>query len=152
LKEIRRLHLTGCPDPHPAGMSCAEVGNLEVEIEIVRLWSECEEIDAHDALDCACSIQLSVGRDCGATAGRYGAGVASGERLSHSLKGVMIPVLDLDPMLGPAALVRAVAMLRYQALEPELACLAKQVRFDLALLKWAQEDPIRPAGEDYAAF
>jgi len=25
-------------------MSRAEVGNLEVEIEIVRLWSECEEL------------------------------------------------------------------------------------------------------------
>jgi len=37
--------------------------------------------------------------------------------LFESIKSVMLSVLDLDPMLGPSALIRPVAMLRHQALE-----------------------------------
>jgi hypothetical protein len=37
----------------------------------------------------------------------------------HPIESVMLPVLDLDPVLGPAALVRPLAMLRNQALEGE---------------------------------
>jgi hypothetical protein len=45
----------------------------------------------------------------------------------------MLPVLDLHPMLRPASLIWAVAMLRDKALKPELAGFAKQVRPDLTL-------------------
>jgi len=63
----------------------------------------------------------------------------------HPIEGVVLPVLDLNPVLGPATLIRPVAVLRNQALKPKLASLAKQIRTDLALFKWAQEDPLRPA-------
>jgi hypothetical protein len=58
----------------------------------------------------------------------------------------MLPVLDLDPVLGLARSIRPVAVFRHQALEPKLASLAKQVRSNLALFEVAQEDSIRPAG------
>ena len=48
----------------------------------------------------------------------------------------MFPVLDLDPVIAPAAAVGALAVLGDQALQPHQAGVAKQVRPDLALFKW----------------
>ena len=58
---------------------------------------------------------------------------------------MVLPVLDLDPVLGPSSLIWPVAMLRDKALKPELAGFAKQVGSDLSLLKGAEENPLRPA-------
>lgn len=55
----------------------------------------------------------------------------------------MVPVLHLDPVLGPAALVRPIAMLRNK-----FAGLPKKIRPDLALLELADEDAVRPASQE----
>ena len=57
--------------------------------------------------------------------------------------GWMFPVLDLDPVIAPAAAVGALAVLGDQALQPHQAGVAKQVRPDLALFKWRQVDAIQ---------
>ena len=59
------------------------------------------------------------------------------QRLSFldSIESVMLPVLDLDPVLRPVALIGPIAMFRDQALQPELASLAEKVRSYLPLLK-----------------
>jgi len=55
----------------------------------------------------------------------------------HTIESLVLPVLDLDPVLRPPGLIGPVAMLRDEALQPELASLAKQVRPDLALFEGA---------------
>jgi len=56
----------------------------------------------------------------------------------------MRPVLHLDPAIGAATTVDAVAMLRDQPFEAHQAGVTKQVRADLALLEWRQVDAIHP--------
>src|ERR1019366_3448070 len=56
-----------------------------------------------------------------------------------------VRVLDLDPMRRPASAVGAVAMLRHQAFQSELAGLAEQVRPDLPLLEWRHENSVGAA-------
>ena len=63
----------------------------------------------------------------------------------HPIEGVVLPVLDLDPVLRPAGLIGPIAMLRDQTFEAKLAGLAKQVRSYLALFEGIDEDPLRPA-------
>ena len=65
----------------------------------------------------------------------------------HTIKCIVLPVFDLNPMLRPTGLIGPVAMLGDETLQPELAGLAGQVRPDLALLKGIDEDPLRSAGE-----
>ena len=57
----------------------------------------------------------------------------------------MLPVLHLDPILRPAALIGPVAALAHQPLKPHVAGGAKQVRPDLALLERSDEDAVWPA-------
>ena len=57
----------------------------------------------------------------------------------------MLPVLDLDPILRPAAVLWPVAALRHQSLKPHAAGGAKQVRADLPLFERRHEDAVRPA-------
>jgi len=47
----------------------------------------------------------------------------------------MLPVHDLDPAIGPATAIEAVAVFRDQALQPHQAGVPEQVRANLALLK-----------------
>jgi hypothetical protein len=54
----------------------------------------------------------------------------------------MLPVLDLDPAVEPAAAVRAFTVLRDQTFQPNQASVAKQVRPDLALLERCEVDAI----------
>ena len=51
----------------------------------------------------------------------------------------MLPVLDLDPTIGPAAAIAALAMLGDHTLQPHQAGVPEQVRADLALLEVGQE-------------
>ena len=64
------------------------------------------------------------------------------ERLFDPLHGGVRRVLHLDPVRRGADAIGAVAMFRNQALEPELAGLAEQIRADIALLEGGDEDPI----------
>jgi len=57
----------------------------------------------------------------------------------------MLRVFHLEPVRRCASAIGAIAVLRHQALESELARLAKQIRADLALLKGRDEDAIRAA-------
>jgi hypothetical protein len=54
-------------------------------------------------------------------------------------------VFHLDPVRRGAGAVGAIAVLRHQALEAELAGLAKQVRADLTLFEGRYEYPVRSA-------
>jgi hypothetical protein len=55
----------------------------------------------------------------------------------------MLPVLDLDPAIGPAAAVPALAVLGDHAFEPHQASVP--VGADLALLEVGQKDTVHPA-------
>jgi hypothetical protein len=55
----------------------------------------------------------------------------------------MALVLYLDPVGRPAGAVRAIAALGHHALESHLAGRPEQIRADLALLKLADENPLR---------
>jgi hypothetical protein len=46
---------------------------------------------------------------------------AAGALVPNPLHRRTLPVLDLDPMPGPAALIGAIAMFRHQALKPHVA-------------------------------
>jgi len=59
----------------------------------------------------------------------------------------MFAVFHLHPVLRPAGLIGRVSTFADHTLKPELACLAEQVRADLALLKWRDENAIRPSCE-----
>ena len=52
-----------------------------------------------------------------------------------------IQCFDLPALIGP------VSAFADHTIKPELACLAEQVRADLALLKWRGENAIRPSCE-----
>ena len=56
----------------------------------------------------------------------------------------MLPVLDLDPAIGPATAIEAVAVFRDQALQPHQAGVAEQVRADLALFKRREVNAVDP--------
>ena len=57
----------------------------------------------------------------------------------------MLPVLDLDPAVEPAAAIEAVAVLRDQPLQPHQAGVPEQVRANLALLEWRSMDAVDTA-------
>ena len=59
----------------------------------------------------------------------------------------MFAVFHLHPVLRPAGLIGPVSAFADHTLKPELACLAEKVRADLALLKWRDENAIRPSCE-----
>ena len=44
----------------------------------------------------------------------------------------MLPALDVDPVLGPAGLIRSVAVLRHEPVKAELVGRAEEIRADLA--------------------
>ena len=67
------------------------------------------------------------------------------ERIHHPAHRRMLPVLHLEPMLRPAALIWPVATLRHESLQPHAAGGARQVRPDLALLERRDKDAVRPA-------
>ena len=54
----------------------------------------------------------------------------------HAGKRWMLPVLDLDPAIRPAAAVDALAVLGNHTLQSRQAGVPEQVRADLALLEW----------------
>jgi hypothetical protein len=56
----------------------------------------------------------------------------------------MPAVLHLDPVLRSAAPIRAVPTLRDQTLKAHVAGGAEEIRADLTLLEWADEDAVRP--------
>ena len=55
----------------------------------------------------------------------------------------MLPVLDLDPAIAPAASISALAMLRDQSFEAHQAGMSERLGTDLTLLAWSHEDPLR---------
>ena len=55
----------------------------------------------------------------------------------------MLPVFHFDPIRRPAGAVWAVAALRNQALQTEVAGSAKEVRPNLALFEVGDENPLR---------
>jgi hypothetical protein len=63
------------------------------------------------------------------------------------MHGRVTSVFHLNPTFLPAAAIWSIAMLRYQALKPELARLPEQVGADLALFERRSEDAIRPASQ-----
>ena len=66
------------------------------------------------------------------------------ELLHHPAERRVLPVLDLDPAIGPPAAIGALAMFRHQPLQPHQAGVAEQVRPDLALFEVGQEDAVNP--------
>ena len=70
---------------------------------------------------------------------------ASTELILHPAERRVLPILDLDPAIGPTTAISALAVLGDQALQPHQAGMAKQVRTDLALLEVGQEDAVHPA-------
>ena len=70
------------------------------------------------------------------------------ERVLRAVYGWRAGVLDFDPVWRPSGPVRPVFVLRYQALQPHQAGMAKQVRAYLALLEVAQEDAVHPPRQE----
>ena len=68
-----------------------------------------------------------------------------GQRIHHAIQCRMLPVLDLDPVPRPPGLIRPIAMLRDQALQPHPARRIEQVGADLALLEGRSKDALRLA-------
>jgi hypothetical protein len=66
----------------------------------------------------------------------------SSKLIHHPAKRRMLPVLDLDPAIGPATAIEAVAEFRDQALQPHQAGVPEQVRPDLTLLKRRKVDAV----------
>ena len=66
----------------------------------------------------------------------------SAELILHPAERWVLPVLDLDPAIGPTTAISAVAVLGDQALQAQQAGMAEQVRANLALLEVAQEDTV----------
>ena len=67
---------------------------------------------------------------------------ASTELILHPAERRMLPVLDLDPAIGPAAAIGALAVLGDHALQPQQAGVPKQVRPDLALFEGREMDAV----------
>jgi hypothetical protein len=66
------------------------------------------------------------------------------ELIRNATHGGVLPVLDLDPMVTPAAAIGALAMLRDQALQPHPTGRLEQIGADLALLEGRDEDRLCP--------
>ena len=64
------------------------------------------------------------------------------ELIHHPAKGGMLPVLDLDPAITPAAAVGALAVLGDHALQAQEAGMPERVRADLALLEVGEVDAV----------
>jgi len=59
----------------------------------------------------------------------------------------MLSVLDLSPVLRPAALIGPVAAFRHQPLQSHVAGGAEEIRSDLALLERIDEETLRPESQ-----
>ena len=55
---------------------------------------------------------------------------------------MVLPVLDVDPVLGPAGLIRPVAMLRHEPVKAELLRRAEEIRADLAAFERVDENAL----------
>src|SRR6476646_1575805 len=64
------------------------------------------------------------------------------ELILHPAERRMLPVLDLDPAIVPAAAINTLAVLRNHAFQPEQAGMPEQIRADFALLEIAQNDAV----------
>jgi len=72
------------------------------------------------------------------------------ERLHHPIHRRVLPVLDLDPVLGPTGLIGSIPALRRQAFKAHIAGRAEEIRADLAALKRIDKDSVWPAAEPVA--